>query len=763
MKKFFILLSMLFFLIVAGAERFVAVKNGVPECVIVTGKNPDRIITLAAKELQKFIKEISGAQIEITASASADRKQIRLAVGRQYRQLDNNDGYAVQGNGRYLQISAATPKGVLNGVYRTLARDTGIIWARPDEKNGTVFRKQKNISFDPQFRFDVPVFLMRGWHTGCRSRQELTKNELFLTRNCVNWIASTNDIRRRYGNITEFGLGHNLTSVYIPEAEYYDTHPEYFALINGRHPRQHEMVGGTQLCFTNEEVAELFIRRLDKFVRENPDNTVFRIIAEDNNHVCTCKKCLEPLKLPDGRKIDGRKLKPGTYGWRQWRSTQYFIFLNRIARFMQQNHPGKRIMTLAYFFTEVPPLVKLEKNIDISFCPIDRDSRRAVTAAENKMVMDNLSRWLEITPNVVWREYYGLNVEYPRPIDRMAFEDLAYLAKRGVRRTYSEITADTPLTTYRRGDIVWDLGAPFLWSLIQAPWNPARKVEDVRREYYVKVFGVNAAPHMERFYAAVEKAWYASSRRSVWNDHLYPLWDDFYRDRVLVKKCLAELEAALPLTDTPQGREMVKKLLDHFKYCGFPEPAETIRIPRAEGKVAFDWKFDNAVWQKAATVTELYDFDGKLCPYKQTIRIIHDGKYIHVGMHAIRPGLAKLLDPSKNYCQAETLDVFFALNDRPYQDHIHGMVDPLNRIHFSAAAVRQVPGFPWKYQAKYQENEWCAMVSFPIDKLAKNLKIGIFRRYDPAPRPGVWPNSGAGLKNSAMHQTPSFAPVILLE
>ena len=53
------------------------------------------------------------------------------------------------------------------------------------------------------------------------------------------------------------------------------------------------------------------------------------------------------------------------------------------------------------------------------------------------------------------------------------------------------------------GDEVWDLGAPFLWNLTNAVWNPEQDCHALRREFCERCFG-KAAEDMVTFYSLLD-------------------------------------------------------------------------------------------------------------------------------------------------------------------------------------------------------------------------------------------------------------------
>lgn len=745
---------------IAVAAPFGVVKDGKPLCAIQLPKDANHVVKLAADELQKWIAEITGAKLELTDDA--DGRRIVLEVSDQIPELKNNDGYAIRSDENAFRIVASCPKGILNGVYKVLYKNTDIIWVRPDVDFGTVFSKTQDLDFNGDDLIDVPVFKQRGWQMDCRSKDEILANCFWLARQGVNWMTRHVD---KFGCIKEWGGGHNLCGRFLPEKLYYKDHADFYPLINGKRVKHSELQGGCQLCFTNPEMTKEFIKRLDMFVKKNIQHTVIRVMLEDNYNLCCCDTCLEPITLPDGSILDGRNLKPRSYEWKVWRSTQFFLWYTQLAEFMKQNYPDKRLLSFAYFFTEYAPKITIPDNVDISFCPIYRDSKHLVDAPKNKIVMDTLNEWLQKTKNVTWREYYGINTEFPRPIDRVAFHDYALLSQKGMTKTYSELIADTvdKRWTSSCGKYVWDVGAPFLWSLAQAPWNPNQDVEEVRRDFYRRVFGKAAAPEVEALYNTFEKGWYTSPRKSVWNDKYSTLWRECYAKPGIAPTVRKHLDRALELVSTENGKTMLRRLKNYLDNHSLPKPAPAVVIPKAKAPVPMEASDASPAWQNALVFDKIVDHANAPSKYPTVFKFIHDGTHIYAYMHAERKGIDAMLDSSANYCQTEVFNLFFQLDDETYPDYFHIMVDPLKRTYSSARDNRQIKDFKYQCAVTCNKDNWSCLIVVPIARLPKKHAIAAFRRYNNHDKPAIWPLTGPGIPKTILHEVESFAPFTLGE
>ena len=176
------------------ATPFPVTENGHAIADIVLAADADVTLRHAADELQLWVKEITGAELPIVQVASDCPQHIYLGTtvvvlqrhAKDLLTLDKTDGYAVRRDGNDLHIFGAMSKGVLNGVYRLLQRNTDIIWARPDTVIGTIFTVTPTLSLKENDYMDVPLMLLRGWKV---DYPVPTKEVMWNIRNCANWCS----------------------------------------------------------------------------------------------------------------------------------------------------------------------------------------------------------------------------------------------------------------------------------------------------------------------------------------------------------------------------------------------------------------------------------------------------------------------------------------------------------------------------------------------------------------------------------------------
>nr|MCR5382699.1 hypothetical protein [Lentisphaeria bacterium] len=192
MKKFFFFFSIL--TACCLATPFPVTENGRPVADIVLADNTDVTLRHAADELQLWMKEITGAELPVLQTPGELSQHIWLGTtavvqqryAKDFLTLDKTDGYAVRRDGNNLYLYGAMSKGVLNGVYRLLQRNTDIIWVRPDTEIGTIFTVTPTLSLKENDYMDVPLMLLRGWKV---DYPVPNPEVMWNIRNCANWCS----------------------------------------------------------------------------------------------------------------------------------------------------------------------------------------------------------------------------------------------------------------------------------------------------------------------------------------------------------------------------------------------------------------------------------------------------------------------------------------------------------------------------------------------------------------------------------------------
>lgn len=452
LKNFLIVLLALF-VITSGCARkpslimgdyFIIVKNGTPQCSIVIPENCIPSVKYASEELQKFIKEMSGAEIPIITDASPIQgKEIILGKSKRLENIDykidwenlGEEGYNLLVTKDNIIIAGGEPRGTLYGVYGVLDDHLGCRWFTPTvsriPKMDTIALPALNEIFIPPLEYREP-FTMDGFIDGD-----------WCARNRAN--GNTCRLEEKHGGkIIYYGFVHTFDAL-VPPEKYFDTHPEYFSMVDGKRIKER-----TQLCCTNEEVIQLVIEEVKKWMREHPEAKVFSVSQNDWYNFCQCPKCSALATAEDSQ------MGPLLY------------LVNSVARAVRDEFPDKVIDTLAYQWSRKPPkTMRPEPNVIIRLCSIEccfAHPFESCVSKQNRDFVKDVEGWSQIC-NRLWVWDYVTSFSHylvPFPNLEVRAPNIRFFVKHNVTGIFEQDTYTTlhgefnELSAYLNAKLLWD-------------------------------------------------------------------------------------------------------------------------------------------------------------------------------------------------------------------------------------------------------------------------------------------------------------------
>lgn len=390
---------------------------------IIISKLASQWDSLAAKELQKYIFEISNAEIPIE-NEFASPSNFEIVIGKSNRsaKIDVSqiqyDGFIIQSEGNKLFLLGGEEKSTLNAVYTFLEKFLG---CRMYSSTVKKIPKQNSIILQAISLQENPVFNYREVHYS-----EAFNNEYSHWHKLVN---------REDKNI--WGMFVHTFQTLMPAEKYFTEHPEYFALRgNIRVPEEP--------CLSNPEVYKIMSAELRKRIQEKPDALIWSVSQNDNDAYCQCNEC---------RKIDEYEGSP---------SGSIINFVNKFAR----EFPDKIISTLAYRYSrKAPKFVKPEKNVNIMLCTIECFRTKPIEDdSSNSSFVDDLSAWSKITNDIFLWDYVVQfsNFISPFPNFQVLQPNIKLFAKYGVKMMFQQGSGRTSGTEF--GELRTYLISKLLWN-----------------------------------------------------------------------------------------------------------------------------------------------------------------------------------------------------------------------------------------------------------------------------------------------------------
>ena len=233
----------------ARAQRYTLFSGGATGYDIVVGNNASESEKNAAKELQNYLKQVSGATFAILQSPARGRHYISIgyndlcsrALGLSKAPDESSDAYTYCTKDGNIYIYGSRKRGSMYGVFAFLEDQTGIRWYAPGVTKIPTLRRYR---FAELSRSSAPAIAMRSiaYHN--------THNAAWSAHNRVNGNPSSTIKFKEWGDADCFWSCHT-TGVFMPASEFFAAHPEYFALRDGKR------IADGQLCLSNPDVLRI--------------------------------------------------------------------------------------------------------------------------------------------------------------------------------------------------------------------------------------------------------------------------------------------------------------------------------------------------------------------------------------------------------------------------------------------------------------------------------------------------------------------------
>ena len=266
----------------ARAPFVTLVDKGHARVAIVAPSAPTAIETHAIDELVAYVRKMTG--IELAVGVKARENLLPVYVGsaaeRYLSHIDWNklgdNGFVLKSGAEGVYIAGACDLGTLYGVYHLLEKHLGVRWFMPGEI-GEVVPRSNTLVIGTFEETEIPSFRVRWIESGDWAlRQKMNVSIEVGDRPVgINW---------RWGFHTHFKL--------IPPEEYFDEHPDWFALYGRKRRRPTPGRQGQQLCTSNAELIEEMATRIIKMFDRDPSLDILALAPQDGGGFCQCRACV---------------------------------------------------------------------------------------------------------------------------------------------------------------------------------------------------------------------------------------------------------------------------------------------------------------------------------------------------------------------------------------------------------------------------------------------------------------------------------------
>lgn len=406
------LLAALFsFICVSGVngDDLQLASNGSSDYKIVLPVDPSPIQTSAANELQSYFKQVTDAELPIVSERDINwnkgvkafiigpGKLSQQALGDVDESSIGYDGIILKTVGNSIVLSGSPLRGPLYSVYEFLETKLGCKWWTSTEStiphnNNLIITDNLNVFYTPKLEYRESFY-----------RDSF--NGPFAVKLKCN--GNSENIAEEFGGHHIFQFFVHSSFYLIPPEEYFLDHPDWFSEIDGirkvGHPEwagipqafkelkeklKPEQIydGGTQLCFSNDDMIAEMVKNARTALRSNPNASFLSISQNDWHGFCTCEKC---------RAIDEEE---GSHAGSLLRG------VNKVAEALEGEFPNLYVETLAYQYTRKPPkITKPRKNVVVRLCSIECSFAQPLDSDVNQSFRDDLVGWSEIADKLfVW-------------------------------------------------------------------------------------------------------------------------------------------------------------------------------------------------------------------------------------------------------------------------------------------------------------------------------------------------------------------------
>ena len=496
MKKAFILALSSCALLLSAAQ----VTVDPAKAVIVVPPSATPTVRFAAMELQDHLQMVTDKKIPIVPkevpgkytflfSKPADAKlkpeegvwEVTPAQTRFYG--DSDPG--LKANAAIFRLRRT---GDLTAVYDFLEKQLKFLFLAPGPL-GTSYEPSPVLKLETaRSSWDPGRLTKRGMRYSTPKAQEVIKGNAypeFYRKKAVKDLAQRDFHTRRWlkqmrmGGSVLYTYGHAFTTWW---KQYGKTHPEYFALSNGkRAPRNPKRPDTIKMCPSNRAFINKII---DNWRRKTPRPAMINVCENDWGNYCECAEC---------RKLDAPLApgeKPNTF-----LTDRYLYLANEVIKEARKTDPNVKVSFYAYSVYRYPPkLRKAEPGIVIGFVPSMMNWQQT-----DKMYKE-------------WRKM-GADAMFQRPNDQHI--------NTGLPMGIEEILFNHFQIGYRNGIVGTDYDSMHsFWAstgiadyiLARAHVYPQRSFEEHFNEY-CSAYGEAASD---------VKAYYTYFRKEIFEKRLYP-------------------------------------------------------------------------------------------------------------------------------------------------------------------------------------------------------------------------------------------------
>lgn len=637
---------------VRGAEHALAI-GGKSNTLIQHNARPSAAESRAAYELQSYLKKITGAEVSRIVNPTLfyrlnqgypDCTEILLVTRENgkllmppdmYEKLADagDEAFYIKSDGKRIVIGGRKPIGVLYGVYTFLGKYLGVHWFHPGP-DGEYCPKNPDLKVGDIDDFEepsIPGRMISCWEMSVKpwSMEEV---RIWMARNKVQYALNvTPNPWKEFLEVFECGDkplsgggGHMTFENAVPKY-LFETHPEYFPLVNGKRVCEER----SQRCLANPEVRKLVTDYALEILKYDTDYMIsFNDATFSRGSWCQCPECI----------------KMGTYNGKFQLSNLAHRFTSEIANDILKVNPDAKLSVEIYSeFRDLPtdPSIHYDKRVLGRYCPHQRcyvhnfdDPRCDYNAKLYPLFLD----WKKICPKMELFDFYAYSQSPYAPMEYTLAHDLKLYRKHNLTQWFDDCTnKELPILSSN-----W----PFYYVAAKMSWNTDQDVEKLLDEAYTLYYGAAAGP-MKKYQAYRRELWEGAPGHALYGGPMrvaYCLTVPGAEKRL--QGYLDEAEK-LAADNAVLKRRIAadRKYLDEFwvkeaeKLKKIMAGQNNVPVQELSGQIVIDGKLDEEDWRKAQLVTGFLtsaENNKPGAPSEETrVKVLFDKDNWYIGIEAM--------------------------------------------------------------------------------------------------------------------------------
>ena len=468
----------------------------------------------AAEEFQKWFNQAT--QLTLPLDATRDDGQITIGAS---PTLGDED-IEITVNSSQIQISGGMPRGILYAVYQFLEELIGLRFLTADHTYipdaSALQIPCGSYTYSPPFSFRWSYY------------RENSEAPEFAAKRKVNTVTDAENL----GGKTQQQLINHSFHALVPYGTYGESHPEYYALVDGERDTDTHG-GGPQLCVTNPEVIEAAAASAIRQLSERPGAANISVSQADTAAYCRCETCEalnEVEESPMGSQL---------------------VFVNAVAERIEKAYPHVKVGTLAYWYTRKPPkTVTPRPNVQIQLCSIECCTLHAIDnpdCEQNQAFCQDTNEWGKICDDI-WIWNYNTNFrgyDLPFPNLRSIAANVRYFLKNNAKGVFMQANGNGLTGEFS------DLRNYLISHLI---WNPHLDADELLNEFVNLHYEAAAPPILEYINFLHDNV----EARGL-HPRCFPTPEDVGLDAESTQTIFDYFQQALALAEKPEIRARVEK------------------------------------------------------------------------------------------------------------------------------------------------------------------------------------------------------------